>query len=215
MKIIIAENFARLAATMIGGKTLALPTGNTSIGMYNELKKLNLDWRRIKIFMLDVNYPQDPVEPDSFYRFAKKHLPTDKFEILDSQAKDPEIECRQYETKIKAAGGLDLAVLGIGVNGHIAYNEPGTSFGSLTHLAELAPETIKLNHLKTHQGLTMGIKTIMAAKKIILLAKGAAKAAIVKRAVEGPVTESCPASVLQMHPDATLILDREAASLVK
>ena len=203
MKIKIAEEFDKTAAGLVAGKTIALPTGKTPIGMYLELKKLDLDWGRIKIFMLDVNYPQDPNDPDSFYSFAKKYLPTDKFEILDSQAKNPTKECQDYEAKIQAAGGLDLAVLGIGVNGHIAYNEPGTSFDSLTHLA-------KLQNQKFEFGLTMGIKTIMAASKIILLAKGSEKAAIVKRAVEGPVSEACPASVLQTHQDATFLLDREA-----
>ena len=213
MKIKIANGFDPEAAEIVEaqlqlGPVAALPTGKTPIGMYLELKKMNLGWTKIKIFMLDVNYPQDPKDPDSFYNFAKKYLPTEKFEIMNSQAKDPEKECEEYEAKIQAAGGLDLAVLGIGANGHIAFNEPGTGFGSLTHLA-------KLQNQKFEYGLTMGIKTIMSAKKIILLAKGAAKAAIVKRAIEGLVTEACPASILQTHPDATFILDREAAGLLK
>lgn len=215
MKIKIANDLNREAADLIGGKTIALPTGKTPAGMYRELKKMNLDWSRITIFMLDVNYPQNPNDPESFFSFAKNNLPKAEFNILNSQTLDPDEECRQYEVKIAAAGGLDLAILGIGQNGHIAYNEPGTSFGTLTHLAELSPETIKINNLKVHQGLTMGIKTIMAAKKIILLAKGRNKAEIVKRTVEGPVSESCPASVLQTHPDTTFLLDQEAASLLK
>ncbi|MDZ7587459.1 MAG: glucosamine-6-phosphate deaminase [Patescibacteria group bacterium] len=187
---------------------IALPTGTTPLGMYRELVKAKINWSKIKIFMLDVNYPQDPKDPESFYSFSKKYLPTDKFNILDCRAKDPEAECLQYEAKIQAAGGLDLAVLGIGVNGHIAYNEPGTSFDSLTHLAKLQNQKFKF-------GLTMGIKTIMSAQKIILLAKGKEKAVIVKRAVEGPVNESCPASILQTHRDVTFILDQEAASRLK
>jgi len=189
-------------------KAVALPTGKTPVGMYLELKKLNFDWSQIKIFILDVNYPQNPSEPESFYSFAKKYLPAKKFFILDSRTQNPEQECREYERKIIQAGGLDLAVLGIGANGHIAYNEPGTSFDSLTHLA-------KLQNQKFEFGLTIGIKTIMSAKKIILLAKGAAKAVIVKRAIEGPVDISCPASILQTHPDATYILDQEAGALLK
>lgn len=196
-------------------QTMALPTGNTPIGMYLELKKRNIDWKKVKVFMLDVNYPQNPAEPTSFYSFAQKYLPSKKFNILNSQTKDPEKECREYEEKIKAAGGLDLAVLGIGENGHLAYNEPGTDWKSLTHMAKLSLETIKINKLKMQYGLTMGIKTIMSAKKIILLAKGADKAAIVKRAVEGPMDKNCPASILQTHPDVTFILDQEAASLLK
>lgn len=208
MSIIISEDFDRQAAGLISGKTIALPTGNTPVGMYQELKNKNIDWSKITVFMLDVNYPQDPAEPESFYAFAQKYLPTKKFNILNSQAKDPEKECAEYEAKIKAAGGLDLAVLGIGPNGHIAYNEPGTSFESLTHLA-------KLDKQKFEHGLTMGIKTIMKAKKIILLAKGASKAEIIKRAVEGQVDVSCPASVLRRHQDMTWLLDREAGSLLK
>jgi len=208
MKIKIAEEFDKEAAGFIAGKTLALPTGKTPIGMYLELKKIKFDWDKIKIFILDVNYPQNPSEPESFYSFAKKYLPAKKFFILDSRTQNPEQECREYERKIIQAGGLDLAVLGIGANGHIAYNEPGTSFDSLTHLA-------KLQNQKFEFGLTIGIKTIMSAKKIILLAKGAAKAVIVKRAIEGPVDISCPASILQTHPDATFLLDREAGALLK
>lgn len=215
MPIIIAENFDREAAELISGKTIALPTGNTPVGMYQELKKRNLDWGKITVFMLDVNYSQDPAEPDSFYSFAKKYLPTPKFNILDSLAKDPAKECADYEAKIAADGGLDLAVLGIGFNGHIAYNEPGTGFDSLTHLAELSPETIKINNLQVHHGLTMGIKTILNARKILVLVKGAAKAAMVKRAIDGPVDVNCPASVLQRHPDVTWLLDPAAGSLLK
>lgn len=208
MSIIISEDFDRQAADLIVGKTLALPTGNTPIGMYLELKKKDIDWKKIIVFVLDVNFPQDPAEPESFYNFAQKYLPTKKFNILDSQAQDPEEECRAYEAKIKAAGGLDLAVLGIGPNGHIAYNEPGTSFDSLTHLA-------KLEDQKFEYGLTMGIKTIISAKKIILLAKGASKAEIIKRAIEGQISELCPASVLQRHQDITWLLDPAAGSLLK
>lgn len=208
MKIKIAEEFDRQAAGFITGYRIALPTGKTPIGMYLELKRKNLDWSKITVFMLDVNYPQDPAEPESFYAFAQKYLPTKKFNILNSQAKDPEKECAEYEAKITMAGGLDLAVLGIGPNGHIAYNEPGTSFDSLTHLA-------KLQNQKFEHGLTMGIKTIMSAKKIILLAKGENKAEIVKQALEGPVGVSCPASVLQTHADVIWLLDPAAASLLK
>lgn len=215
MPILIAKDFDREAAELIAGKIIALPTGNTPIGMYQELKQKNLDWGEITVFMLDVNYPQDPAEPESFYSFSQKYLSTNKFNILDSQTKNPEKECADYEAKISAAGGLDLAVLGLGQNGHIAYNEPGTGFDSLTHLAELSPETITQNHLKVTQGLTVGIKTIMSAKKIILLAKGASKAAIIKRAIEGPITVDCPASVLQKHQDCTFLLDQAAGNLVK
>lgn len=220
MNIKITDNFDISAAKMIAGeaekaRVMALPTGNTPLGLYRELKKMRLDWSRITIFMLDINYPQDPAEPTSFYSFAKNNLPKVEFNILNSQTDDPDKECQSYEAKIQASGGLGLAVLGIGENGHIAYNEPGTSFNSLTHLSELSPETVRINRLKIHQGLTMGIKTIMSANKIILLAKGENKAGVIRQAIKGPVTETCPASILQNHPDVIFILDREAASLLK
>lgn len=188
-------------------RTIALATGNTPVGMYRELIKKKIDWRKIKIFMLDVNYPQDPDDQDSFNCYVKTNLPEVQFNILNSQAKDPQKECREYEAKIIAAGGLDLAILGIGKNGHIAYNEPGTNFDSLTHLA-------KLQNQKFEFGLTMGIKTIMSAKKIILLAKGKKKARAIKAAIEGPVSLDCPASVLQNHTDATFLINYDATGLL-
>lgn len=186
---------------------VAFPTGNTPAGMYQELRKKKIDWNNVMIFMLDVNYPQDPNDVTSFYRYMTNHLPGVDFAILDSQTKEPEKECASYEMKIKNAGGLDLVVLGIGHNGHIAYNEPGTSFDSVTHMA-------KLQNQPFEYGLTMGIQTIMSAKKIILLAKGQSKAEVVKQALNGPVDISCPASILQTHTDVTFILDQEAASVM-
>lgn len=190
---------------------LALPAGKTPLGMYRELIKKKINWSRVKIFMLDVNYPQNPSAGSSFLNYIKLNLlnhiplPAENFNILDSQTDDLEKECQEYEAKIASAGGLDLAVLGIGENGHIAYNEPGTKFESLTHLAELT------NH---KLGLTLGIKTIMSARKIILLAKGRHKARAVKAAIEGPVSLDCPASVLQNHPNTTYLIDHDAAGLL-
>lgn len=185
---------------------LALPAGRTPLGMYRELIKKKINWARVKIFMLDVNYPQNQADPNSFLSYIKLNLlnhiplPPENFNILDSQTDDPEKECQEYEAKIASAGGLDLAVLGIGENGHIAYNEPGSSFQSITR--------------KVRLGLTMGIKTIMSAKKIILLAKGRNKARAVKAAIEGPVSLDCPASVLQNHPNTTYLIDEDAARLL-
>lgn len=216
MKIVVEKNeadFDRTAAEMMrqelsGGGTVLLPTGKTAVGMYQRLvqNRQLLAWNKIKIFMLDVNYPQDPAEADSFLSYIKTNLldqinlPQENFNILDSQTDNPEKECQEYEAKIAAAGGLDLAVLGIGANGHIAYNEPGSSFQSITRRVRL--------------GLTMGIKTIMSAKKIILLAKGRNKARVMKAAIEGPVSLDCPASVLQNHPNTTFLIDHDAAGLL-
>ena len=116
---------------------------------------------------------------------------------------------------IEQLGGIDLAILGIGQNGHIAFNEPVTPFDSVTHLAKLT-ESTRISNGGTDKipkyGMTMGIKTIMSAKKILLLAKGKNKAEIVKKALQGPITTDCPASILQTHPDCTFFLDEEAAS---
>ena len=155
--------------------------------------------------MLDAYWPQDPNSPDSFYSYMKTNLPGVGFNILGSHASDPDQECRAYEAKIKAAGGLDLAILGLGPNGHIAFNEPGTDPNWFTHKARLEYQSFEF-------GLTMGIKTIMAAKKIVLLAKGAGKAAAVKAALTPPPRLDCPASWLQNHQDVTFLIDQEAAA---
>lgn len=203
-----------VAENLINGGTAALPTGNTQVGMYRQLRQKQLDWNKIKIFMLDVNYPEDPNEPTSFYSFAVKNLPKKEFEILNSQTKEPEEECEEYEKKIKVAGGLDIAVLGIGENGHIAYNEPGTDPELFTHLTELSPETIAVNKLKIHHGLTMGIKTILSAKKILVLAKRANKAQAVKAGLTPPPRIDCPASWLQQHQGVTWMVDEGAGKVV-
>ncbi len=155
--------------------------------------------------MLDAFYPQNPADPGSFYSYAKTNLPGVGFNILDSNAKDPDKECRDYEAKIQAAGGLDLAVLGIGPNGHVAFNEPGTDPNLPTHKARLENQPFEF-------GLTMGIKTILGAKKIVLLATGADKAAAIKAALTPPPRLDCPASWLQNHPDCTFLIDQEAAA---
>lgn len=199
-----ADFDAKAAEFLIEGD-VALPTGNTPLGMYRLLREKTIDWSKIKIFMLDAFWPQEPNDPTSFYSYAKTNLPGVEFNILNSNAADPETECRDYEAKILAAGGLDLAILGIGPNGHIAFNEPGIDPNSLTHKAKLENQPFEF-------GLTVGIKTIMSAKKIILLAKGAGKAAAVKAALTPPPNLSCPASWLQNHPDCTFLIDQEAAA---
>ena len=128
-------------------------------------------------------------------------------------------ECEIYEKHIRAAGGIDLQILGLGVNGHIGFNEPGSSLGSRTRIKTLTRETLDANsrffnadEFQPDCALTMGIGTILEAKKIVMLATGVSKAKAVQRAVEGPVMARCPATVLQMHPQVTLILDHASAS---
>lgn len=226
-----SDNCALLSSTILNifdknqKSVIALPTGKTPIDLYHNLitqtKAKTVNWNSLIIFILDVMYPQKVKDPLSYDAFIHKHLlnninlPLNNFYILDSETKDPENECANYEKNINDAGGLDLAILGVGKNGHIAFNEPGSSFESVTRKVKLTDQTRITNggiDKIPEYGLTMGIKTIMSAKKIFLLAKGKSKTEIVKNAVQGPISTDCPASILQTHPDCTFFLDEEAAS---
>jgi len=228
----MSVNAAALVAAEIKARprtVLGLPTGNTPKGMYRELVRLHrageLDFSGVVAFNIDEYWGLSPDHPMSFAYFMRTHL-LDHVNVAPENAHwpevgaDPALACRAYEEKIRAAGGLDLAVLGIGVNGHIGFNEPGTPFGSETHYVRLAQETRLANYRGygfkdlaevPEYAVTMGIATIMAARRVLLLASGREKATAVAQTVEGPVSEAVPASILQRHPDATLIVDEEAA----
>jgi glucosamine-6-phosphate deaminase len=210
---------------------LGLATGMTPIGFYRVLverfRQELLDFSGITTFNLDEYFPIPRNHPQSFTRFMREHffqhvnIPASRIHILNGEAFDPEEECRQYEQSISDAGGIDIQILGIGHNGHIGFNEPETAFDSRTHLVALTESTIRANSRFFHDpsamprhALTMGIQTIMQSRKILLLAAGEGKAEAVQRALLGPVTESMPASILQRHPDVTIILDGGAASLL-
>jgi len=220
-----ARRIARVVLRRPDG-ILALPTGQTPKGMYRELVRLSragiADLSQTVVFNLDEYFGLPPDHPQSFRRYIVEHLlqhvQVREAHIPDSLASDPEAECRRYEELIASHGGIDLAVLGLGINGHIAFNEPGTPWGSLTHLAKLSPETRRreaqrFGGLKRvpHQAITMGIRTIMNAKEILLLVSGKEKTEIVRRSLLGPVTPEVPASVLQLHPNVAVLLDQEAA----
>jgi glucosamine-6-phosphate deaminase len=151
--------------------------------------------------------------------FSKVNIKKEQTFIPNGVAEDLEAECLRYEDLIKQAGGIDLQLLGIGSNGHIGFNEPGSEFGTITRVVDLAESTIKdnsrffesIDEVPT-QAISMGIKTIMQAKEIILMASGGSKADAIYAAVYGPVTTEVPASVLQLHPAATLVVDQAAAS---
>jgi glucosamine-6-phosphate deaminase len=242
MQIIIVKNYKELsqkAAQYIAQQilknptlVLALPTGKTPLTMYQELVRLYhesiLDFSRVITFNLDefLGIPQD--HPQSFatymhhYLWDHVNLKKANIHIPNSLPKDPQKECARYEALIQDVGGLDLTVLGLGENGHIAFNEPGTPFESLTHVSLLSKETRcalakKFGDLDKvpHKAITMGIRTIMNAKNILLLVSGAKKAPILARALLGPVVPEVPASVLQLHPALTVLCDRAAASLLK
>jgi len=152
--------------------------------------------------------------------FAHVNLDRSRTHVPYGATRDPEAECIKYEEMIRAAGGIDLQVLGIGMNGHIGFNEPGSAPNSRTRVVQLADQTVQVNRAKTEAeelpsfALSMGIGTIMDAREIMLLANGDAKAEIVRQAIQGPVTPDIPASILQQHPDVTVFLDRPAAKLL-
>jgi glucosamine-6-phosphate deaminase len=237
LQIKIAKDYAemsRLAADMISrliedrpDAVLGLATGSTPVGLYEELvkrHKAGLDFSRVTTFNLDEYYGLHGEHPASYnyymweHLFGKINISKEKVNLPNGAAPDPEEECRRYEDKIAAAGGIDLQILGIGSNAHIGFNEPGTPFGSVTSLVKLAPATIQANARffereedVPRKAFSMGIKSIMRCRSIVLLANGEGKADAVAAAVQGPVTEEVPASVLQLHPNCTFILDEAAA----
>ena len=165
---------------------------------------------------------------DQSYRYFMTHELFDSIDIDQSRTFVPSglkitaEDVAAYDAAIQAAGGVDLQLLGIGNNGHIGFNEPGTPFGSLTHQVELTRSTREANsrlfaggidEVPTH-AVTMGVRTVMNARSIILMATGPKKAPIMKEVLQGPVTEQVPASVLQLHPDVTIYMDHEAAALL-
>jgi glucosamine-6-phosphate deaminase len=206
---------------------LGLPTGETPKEMYSEIVRLYreglIDFSKITTFNLDEYLGIDPDHPLSFHSYMREHfcdhvnLKRDRMHIPLSLPEDEEAECAWYEQLIDQEGGLDLVVVGIGPNGHIGFNEPGTSWGTLTHVSELSRETREREGARFQEGdraperaITMGIKTIMHARKVLLLASGSEKAGILSEALFNAPTPSIPASVLQLHPSLTIIADRAA-----
>lgn len=209
---------------------LGLATGSTPLGLYARLAALyragELSFRRATSFNLD-EYVGLPATHDQSYRYFMEHnlfshvdLPAERTHV-PSGLDVSDAALAGYDAAIEAAGGIDLQLLGLGGNGHIGFNEPGTPFGLGTHVVELTARTrqdnarffASLDEVPTHAA-TMGVKTVMHARAILLLAFGSAKAEAVRAALTGPVTEEVPASVLQLHPDVTVICDEEAAKLL-
>jgi len=213
---------------------LGLATGSTPIGMYKELASLNkagkVSFKQVATFNLDEYLLLDPEHPESYRAFMNKqlfdHIDIDKDNTFlpDGLAKDVEKFCADYEKKMEEYGGVDLQVLGIGGDGHIGFNEPGSSLASRTRAKTLNPQTIKDNYELFFKesgyqitdvpvfAITMGVGTVMDAKKCMLLASGEKKAGVIGKAVEGPISSGVTASVLQMHPEAIFVLDEGAAS---
>ena len=210
---------------------LGLATGNTPLMLYKELIRLHreegLDFSQVRTFNLDEYCGLAPDDRNSYRFFMNenffKHVNIDlaNTHVPDGLVKGADIprHCSEFEDRIRAVGGLDIQLLGIGVNGHIGFNEPGSSLASRTRLKTLtvatrnvnAPNFASLDEMPFH-ALTMGIATIMDARQVFLLAFGESKAEVVAGAVEGAITASNPASILQMHPATTMFLDTAAAS---
>jgi glucosamine-6-phosphate deaminase len=221
----IASRIAELSEPVLG-----LATGSTPIGMYSELARLHneegLDFSGTTTFNLDEYWGLDPDDSRSYHWFMKEHLfsrvnldPANTH-VPTGIDVEPEVECERYEKLIEEAGGIDLQVLGIGMNGHIGFNEPGSDPNSRTRLVRLAQQTVDVNRAKggldslPGYAISMGIGTILEAKEILLLANGAGKADIIRRALLGPVTRDVPASLLQTHPNVVCMLDEPAAKLL-
>lgn len=240
MKVIIAKDYEEMSkkafevmAEVVKTNpraVLGLATGSTPLGLYKNMiedhEKNGTSYRQIHTVNLDEYAGLDVSSDQSYVYFMRRnlfdHLDIDleNTNIENGKAADWQAECERYN-KLLEKTQQDIQVLGIGSNGHIAFNEPGTPFGSVTHIVDLAESTIRDNSRMfrsidevPRQAFTMGLKNIMNAKKILILANGANKAKAVYGLVKGEVTENVPASVLQLHPDCTLVCDEAAASLL-
>jgi glucosamine-6-phosphate deaminase len=219
---------ARLIARLLHDKpnaVLGLATGNTPRMLYKELARKNLDWSQVRIFDLDEYVGLPPDHPASYHQFMWVNLfrhvniQPANIHVPDGMTKDIPGFCARYEEAIRAAGGIDLQVLGIGTDGHIGFNEPTSSLASRTRIKTLTARTRRDNAKffngeanVPHHVITMGIGTIMESRQIMLLAFGEPKAQAVAQAVEGPIGAMCPASVLQLHPAVKVFLDEPSAS---
>jgi glucosamine-6-phosphate deaminase len=209
---------------------LGLPTGRTPIPLYRELVRLHragrADFRRATTFNLDEFRGLDPRDPRSYRAFMQAHLfdhvnlPPRRIQFLNGATGDAGRECRRYERAIDRAGGIDLQILGLGINGHIGFNEPAPALVAWTHCTRLTQATRRANAAPfdnrigavPREALSMGMATILHARRIVLLATGRSKARCVQRMIEGPVTPRLPGSFLQLHRAAEIWLDRAAAS---
>src|SRR6266481_4543567 len=229
----ISRQAAQLIASAVRTKpalALGLATGSTMVGVYKHLVSLHqrgaLDFSRVVTFNLDEYLGLSAAHPRSFHYFMRENLfarvnvDPRNIHIPDGTIRgDCDQYCASYEESIRKAGGIDLQLLGIGRNGHIGFNEPTSSIGSRTRLKVLSKETLDDNSKFFAPGeesprcaITMGIGTILEARKVLLLATGASKSQAIAKSIEGPITSAVSASALQLHPDVTFIVDDAAAS---
>ena len=239
MLVIIKENYqqmsneaAKQVASLIRKKpdcVIGFATGSTPLGLYKELIRMHkaegLDFSKVVSFNLDEYVGLPPNHPESYHYYMWENLfkhininPSNVY-IPMGMAEDIDAFCQWYEEKIIEHGGIDLQILGIGSNGHIAFNEPGSSLGSRTRIKTLDEKT-RLDNARFFKSMdevpkyaiTMGVGTIMEAKRLLLLANGINKAEAIKQTVEGPIMAKYPATIVQLHRYATVIVDKEAAS---
>lgn len=241
MRIVVTNSYdemSKVAARLVAGQlylkpnsVLGLATGSTPEGMYAELVKVHnnvgLDFSDVISFNLDEYIGLNKDNEQSYYYFMHKHLfdhvniKPENIHIPNGNPENLVEECKKYDELIEAKGGIDLQILGIGQNAHIGFNEPDIKFEATTHKVKLDEETIEANSRffdnkddVPKYAISMGIKTIMLAKKIILLASGKNKAQAIYKAIYGSVRPDAPASILQLHRDVVVIVDKEAASLL-
>ena len=226
-----AANIISAQVIMKPDCVLGLATGSTPIGLYQQLvawyEKGDLDFSEVRTVNLD-EYKGLSRENDQSYYYFMHHnlfdhvnLPAENSHLPNGMEPDSDKECRRYSELIRSMGGVDLQLLGIGHNGHIGFNEPGDAFDNDVHCVDLTQSTIEANKRffasaddVPKQAYTMGIKTIMQAKKILIVSSGEDKADIVRDAFFGPITPKVPASVLQLHNDVTLVADEAALSKI-
>lgn len=242
MKVIITKNYeemSKVAGDILAEQiknnpesVLGLATGSTPIGLYKHLIELNkkgiISFKTINTVNLDEYVGLEPTHDQSYRYFMNTnlfdHVDIDKnnTNVPSGIAKDFDAECERYENVIKNLGGIDIQLLGIGNNGHIGFNEPDDHFAKLTHVTGLTKSTIeanarffeKENDVPT-KAISMGIKTIFGAKKILLVASGESKAQTIFDTVNGEITPNVPASILQLHSNVTIVCDEAAAKLLK
>ena len=232
------EEMSRKAAGIVSaqiimkpGCVLGLATGSTPVGLYKQLiewyRNGDLDFSGVRTVNLDEYKGISRENDQSYYYFMHQHLfdrvniDPERTNVPNGMEPDAEKECGRYEELIRSLGGVDLQLLGLGHNGHIGFNEPGEAFEKETHCVDLTESTIEANKRffasaddVPKQAYTMGIKTIMQAKKILIVVNGENKADIVERAFFGPVTPEVPASILQLHNDVTLVGDEAALAKI-
>lgn len=237
MKVLRAKDYqdlSRKAANIISAQVilkpdcvLGLATGSSPVGTYRQLidwyNKGDVDFSRVSTVNLDEYKGLTRDNDQSYYYFMYnnlfKHVNIDlsRTNIPDGTDPDSSRECSRYDAVIEDLGGIDLQLLGLGHNGHIGFNEPDDSFATTTHCVDLQPSTIEANKRffasaddVPKQAYTMGIQTIMQARKVLMIVSGADKADILKQVISGPVTPRVPASILQLHPDVTIVADEAA-----